>query len=139
HEDVQLKKYLDPNTAVLECNYAYDQASNNCKYYHEARMMFRQTLLESTQQIDNLTKKLGKCVEQSRPYYEARIKAKQALTEAQKSAVRYERAVSQHAAAREMVHLAEEGLLTRGCIFDSTWQEMLNHATTKVYYKMLKY
>lgn len=40
-------------------------------------MKFRQTLLESTQQIDTLTKKLGKCVEQARPYYEARIKAKQ--------------------------------------------------------------
>ena len=56
----------------------------------------------------------------------------QSLNDAQKSAIRYERAVSQHSAAREMVQLAEEGLLTRGCIFDSTWQEMLNHATTKV-------
>lgn len=53
----------------------------NDLYFQEARMMFRQTLLESTQQIDNLTKKLGKCVEQSRPYYEARIKAKQVCYE----------------------------------------------------------
>lgn len=46
--------------------------------------------------------------------------------------MRYERAMSQHAAAREMVFLAEEGLMQKGCVFDHTWQEMLNHATSKV-------
>ncbi|XP_066949548.1 serine-rich adhesin for platelets-like isoform X2 [Macrobrachium rosenbergii] len=98
----------------------------------EARMLFRQLLADSTQRIDVLAKRLGKCVEQSRPYYEARIRAKQALAETQAAAVRYERAMSQHAAAREMVFLAEEGLMQKGCTFDHTWQEMLNHATSKV-------
>ncbi|XP_076058279.1 uncharacterized protein LOC143035289 isoform X2 [Oratosquilla oratoria] len=98
----------------------------------EARNLFRQLLTDSTQRIDALAKRLGKCVEQSRPYYDARIKAKQALAQAQAAAVRYERAMSQHAAAREMVFLAEEGLMQKGCVFDQTWQEMLNHATTKV-------
>ena len=54
------------------------------------------------------------------------------MAEAQNSAIKYERAVSQHNAAREMVQLAEDGLMSHGCIFDSTWQEMLNHATDKV-------
>ncbi|KAG7162178.1 SH3 domain-binding protein 5-like [Homarus americanus] len=85
----------------------------------EARMLFRQLLADSTHRIDLLAKRLGKCVEQSRPYYDARINAKQ-------------RAMSQHAAAREMVFLAEEGLMQKGCVFDHTWQEMLNHATSKV-------
>ncbi|XP_050714107.1 uncharacterized protein LOC126997092 isoform X2 [Eriocheir sinensis] len=98
----------------------------------EARMLFRQLLSDSTQRIDALAKRLGKCVEQSRPYYEARIQAKQALRETQAAAWRYERASSQHAAAREMVFLAEEGLMEKGCSFDHTWQEMLNHATSKV-------
>ncbi|XP_071528847.1 uncharacterized protein [Panulirus ornatus] len=98
----------------------------------EARMLFRQLLADSTHRIDLLAKRLGKCVEQSRPYYEARIHAKQALRETQAAAVRYERAMSQHAAAREMVFLAEEGLMQKGCTFDQTWQEMLNHATSKV-------
>ena len=43
----------------------------------EARLLFRQLLSDSTQKIDALSKKLGKCVQQARPYYEARIKAKQ--------------------------------------------------------------
>lgn len=98
----------------------------------EARMLFRQLLTDSTHRIDALAKRLGKCVEQSRPYYEARIQAKQALRETQAAAWRYERASSQHAAAREMVFLAEEGLMEKGCSFDHTWQEMLNHATSKV-------
>ncbi|XP_042234215.1 uncharacterized protein LOC121874225 isoform X6 [Homarus americanus] len=98
----------------------------------EARMLFRQLLADSTHRIDLLAKRLGKCVEQSRPYYDARINAKQALRETQAAAVRYERAMSQHAAAREMVFLAEEGLMQKGCVFDHTWQEMLNHATSKV-------
>lgn len=45
----------------------------------EARMQFRQLLGDSTQRIDALAKRLGKCVEQSRPYYDARIRAKQVL------------------------------------------------------------
>lgn len=45
----------------------------------------------------------------------------------------YERAVSMHTAAREMVYVAEQGLLADGKnTLDPTWQEMLNHATAKV-------
>lgn len=45
----------------------------------------------------------------------------------------YERAVSMHTAAREMVYVAEQGLMADGKnTLDPTWQEMLNHATAKV-------
>lgn len=45
----------------------------------------------------------------------------------------YERAVSMHTAAREMVYVAEQGLMADGKnTLDPTWQEMLNHATSKV-------
>lgn len=38
-----------------------------------------------------------------------------------------------HTAAREMVYVAEQGLLADGKnTLDPTWQEMLNHATAKV-------
>lgn len=37
-----------------------------------------------------------------------------------------------HAAAREMVYVAEQGLLADRNNMDPTWQEMLNHATGKV-------
>ncbi|RLU26416.1 hypothetical protein DMN91_000210 [Ooceraea biroi] len=98
----------------------------------EARATFRELLCESTLKIDTLAKKLGACIEKSRPYYDARFKAKEALQETQKAALRFERANSQHAAAKEMVYLAEEGLRTEGRCFDHAWQEMLNHATSRV-------
>ncbi|KAL6261874.1 hypothetical protein P5V15_006958 [Pogonomyrmex californicus] len=98
----------------------------------EARATFRELLCESTIKIDALAKKLGTCIEKSRPYYDARFKAKEALQETQKAAIRFERANSQHAAAKEMVYLAEEGLRTEGRCFDHAWQEMLNHATSRV-------
>lgn len=56
----------------------------------------------------------------------------QAQQETQKAALRYERAVSMHTAAREMVYVAEQGLLADRNTMDPTWQEMLNHATSKV-------
>ncbi|XP_043496821.1 uncharacterized protein LOC122520674 isoform X2 [Polistes fuscatus] len=98
----------------------------------EARATFRELLCESTIKIDSLAKKLGACIEKSRPYYDSRFKAKEALQETQKAAIRFERANSQHAAAKEMVYLAEEGLRTEGRCFDHAWQEMLNHATARV-------
>jgi len=59
--------------------------------------------------------------------------AVQAQQETQKAALSYERAVSMHSAAREMVYVAEQGLMADGRnTLDPTWQEMLNHATTKV-------
>jgi SH3-domain binding protein 5 len=66
--------------------------------------------MESTRRIDELSKKLGTCIERARPYYEARLKAKEALQETQVAAVRFERANSAHSAAKEMVFLSEEGL-----------------------------
>lgn len=88
----------------------------------EARNHFRQLLYESTIRIDNCAKKLGSCIEKARPYYDARLKAKEALQETQKAAVNFERANSAHAAAKEMVYLAEEGLKTEGRTFDHAWQ-----------------
>ncbi|XP_014674906.1 PREDICTED: SH3 domain-binding protein 5-like isoform X2 [Priapulus caudatus] len=98
----------------------------------EARAVFRQVLTESTQRLNILAKKLGSCIEKGRPYYDARLKARQAQVETQKAAVKFERANSMHRAAVEMVNLAEQGLVRHGGNFDPTWQEMLNHATLKV-------
>uniref|UniRef100_A0AAZ3PQR7 SH3 domain-binding protein 5 n=1 Tax=Oncorhynchus tshawytscha TaxID=74940 RepID=A0AAZ3PQR7_ONCTS len=79
-----------------------------------------------------LTDSLGTCIEKARPYYGFRRLAKEAQQETQKAALRYERAVSMHTAAREMVYVAEQGLLADRNTLDPTWQEMLNHATSKV-------
>lgn len=98
----------------------------------EARSNFRLLLSESSQKINQLTTKLGSCIEKARPYYDARIRAKEIQAESQKAALRYERASSAHTVAKEMVHLAEEGLQKEGRTFDPAWQEMLNHATKRV-------
>ncbi|XP_028836094.1 SH3-binding domain protein 5-like, a [Denticeps clupeoides] len=98
----------------------------------DARSSYRKILTDSARKLNAHSSQLGACIEKARPYYEARRLAKEAQQETQKAALRYERAVSMHTAAREMVYVAEQGLLADKNTLDPTWQEMLNHATFKV-------
>ncbi|NWS50623.1 3BP5L protein, partial [Probosciger aterrimus] len=99
----------------------------------EARTAYRRILSESARKLNAQGSQLGNCIEKARPYYEARRLAKEAQQETQKAALRYERAVSMHNAAREMVFVAEQGVMADKNRLDPTWQEMLNHATCKVW------
>ncbi|XP_071804319.1 SH3 domain-binding protein 5-like [Asterias amurensis] len=125
---------IDPRIKLeLErLNTATDEINSMELQLDEARALFRQSLTESTHNLNAISKKLGSCIEKARPYYEARQKAKECQQETQKAAVRFERANSMLAAAKEMVDLAEQGLIQEGRKFDANWQEMLNHATMKV-------
>ncbi|XP_035606754.1 SH3 domain-binding protein 5-like [Oncorhynchus keta] len=99
----------------------------------DARSGYRTILTDSARKLNAHSSQLGTCIEKARPYYEARRLAKEAQQETQKAALSYERAVSMHTAAREMVYVAEQGLMADGRnTLDPTWQEMLNHATSKV-------
>ncbi|XP_072249627.1 SH3-binding domain protein 5-like, a [Leuresthes tenuis] len=99
----------------------------------DARSGYRKILTESARKLNAHSSQLGSCIDKARPYYEARRLAKEAQQETQKAALSYERAVSMHTAAREMVYVAEQGLMADGKnTLDPTWQEMLNHATSKV-------
>ncbi|XP_072497080.1 SH3 domain-binding protein 5-like isoform X1 [Notamacropus eugenii] len=98
----------------------------------EARTTYRRILQESARKLNTQGSHLGSCIDKARPYYEARRLAKEAQQETQKAALRYERAVSMHNAAREMVFVAEQGVMADKNRLDPTWQEMLNHATCKV-------
>uniref|UniRef100_G3N9C8 SH3 domain-binding protein 5 n=1 Tax=Gasterosteus aculeatus TaxID=69293 RepID=G3N9C8_GASAC len=98
----------------------------------EARSSYRRILSDSARNLNSQGSQLGVCIDKARPYYEAHRLAKEAQQETQKAALRYERAVSMHTAAREMVYVAEQGLLGDRNTMDPTWQEMLNHATAKV-------
>uniref|UniRef100_A0A7N8Y5N3 SH3 domain-binding protein 5 n=1 Tax=Mastacembelus armatus TaxID=205130 RepID=A0A7N8Y5N3_9TELE len=113
-----------------------NQASNEINKLElqldDARSSYRRILTDSARRLNAQGSQLGACIEKARPYYEARRLAKEAQQETQKAALRYERAVSMHTAAREMVYVAEQGLLADRNTMDPTWQEMLNHATTKV-------
>ncbi|XP_026880298.2 SH3-binding domain protein 5-like, a [Electrophorus electricus] len=98
---------------------------------HNARSHYRKILTDSARKLNAQNTQLGTCIEKARPYYEARRLAKEAQQKTQNAALGYERAVSMHAAAREMVFVAEQGMAADKTL-DQTWQEMLNHATAKV-------
>lgn len=97
------------------------------------RNLYRQTLSESTQNLEFLSNRLGDCVNKARPYFDAVMKAKDAQHEIQVATINFERAVSMHDAAKEMVLVAEQGMLKdTSDKMDTAWPEMLNHATIKV-------
>ncbi|CAG5120550.1 unnamed protein product [Candidula unifasciata] len=125
---------LDPRIQVeLEkLNRASEDINRLEMELDDARTAFRQVLSESTQCLNALSRRLGSCVEKARPYYDARLRLREAHLESQKAVLRFERSRRMHEAAREMVQLAEEGYKRREKDLDPTWQEMLNHATLKV-------
>uniref|UniRef100_A0A3Q3W4K7 SH3 domain-binding protein 5 n=1 Tax=Mola mola TaxID=94237 RepID=A0A3Q3W4K7_MOLML len=107
---------------------------NRCETeLEDARQKFRSILVEATVKLDELVKKIGKAVEDSKPYWEARRLARQAQLEAQKATQDFQRATEVLRAAKETISLAEQRLLEEdNRQFDSAWQEMLNHATQRV-------
>ncbi|XP_073970701.1 SH3 domain-binding protein 5 homolog isoform X2 [Rhodnius prolixus] len=100
----------------------------------EANTTFRILLKDSMRRLKVMTCKLGSCIDRARPYYEAVEIARKAQLECQKAAVQFQRANGIHQAAKETVALAEARFLSKQneWQFDNAWQEMLNHATTKV-------
>ncbi|XP_041068767.1 SH3 domain-binding protein 5-like isoform X1 [Carcharodon carcharias] len=125
---------LDPRIQeeLEHLNQASEEINKLELQLNEARNTYRKILSESARKLNAQGSQLGNCIEKARPYYEARRQAKEAQQETQKAALRYERAVSMHNAAREMVYVAEQGLMADRNRLDPTWQEMLNHATSKV-------
>ncbi|KAI4818150.1 hypothetical protein KUCAC02_011510, partial [Chaenocephalus aceratus] len=125
---------LDPRIQdeLEQLNQASDEINKLELQLDEARSSYRRVLTDSARRLNAQGSQLGACIEKARPYYEARRLAKEAQQETQKAALRYERAVSMHTAAREMVYVAEQGLQADRNTLDPTWQEMLNHATAKV-------
>ncbi|XP_041665391.1 SH3 domain-binding protein 5-like [Cheilinus undulatus] len=99
----------------------------------DCRQRFRAVLVEATVKLDEQVKRIGRAVDDSKPYWEARKVARQAQIEAQKATQEFQRAVEILRAAKETIALAEERLLEEDSRqFDSAWQEMLNHATQRV-------
>nr|XP_057903497.1 SH3 domain-binding protein 5 isoform X1 [Doryrhamphus excisus] len=99
----------------------------------EFRQRFRAVLVEATVKLDEQVTKIGRAVDDSKPYWEARKVARQAQVEAQRATQEFQRAVEILRAAKETIALAEERLLEEDSRqFDSAWQEMLNHATQRV-------
>ncbi|XP_069054845.1 SH3 domain-binding protein 5-like [Lepisosteus oculatus] len=130
----EAEKELDPRIQeeLEHLNQASEEINRLELQLDEARSGYRRILTDSARRLNAQGSQLGACIDKARPYYEARRLAKEAQQETQKAALSYERAVSMHNAAREMVYVAEQGLMADRNRLDPTWQEMLNHATAKV-------
>lgn len=86
---------------------------------------------ESVERIKKAAHKLSNSIQTAKPYYEARLYASQLAKETQVAQSNYDKARSIHAAAKEMVFLAEQGLGEKSSL-DMACQEMLNHAASRV-------
>uniref|UniRef100_A0A1B0CQ22 Uncharacterized protein n=1 Tax=Lutzomyia longipalpis TaxID=7200 RepID=A0A1B0CQ22_LUTLO len=124
---------LDPRVQVeLEkLNSATDDINKFEVELDEAKSEFRRLLTESVEKIKQSAHKLGNSIETAKPYYEARLYASQLAKETQLASANYEKARSVHAAAKEMVYLAEQGLGEKSTL-DTACQEMLSHAASRV-------
>ncbi|XP_040261581.1 SH3 domain-binding protein 5-like [Bufo bufo] len=133
-DEGEVEEELDPRIQeeLERLNQASEEINQLELQLDDARTAYRRILTESARRLNALATQLGACIEKARPYYEARRLAKEAQQDTHSAALRYERAVSMHAAAREMVFVAEQGVTADKNRLDPTWQEMLNHATCKV-------
>ncbi|XP_056335709.1 SH3 domain-binding protein 5 [Danio aesculapii] len=134
-ESLEEEEEVDPRIQgeLEKLNQSTDNINQWETELEDSRQKFRAVLVEATVKLDEQVKKIGKAVEESKPYWEARRAARQAQVEAQKATQEYQRAIEILRAAKETIALAEERLLEEDSRqFDSAWQEMLNHATQRV-------
>ncbi|XP_027727981.1 SH3 domain-binding protein 5 isoform X1 [Vombatus ursinus] len=134
-EEEEGEEEVDPRIQgeLEKLNQSTDDINRRETELEDARQKFRSVLVEATVKLDELVKKIGKAVEDSKPYWEARRVARQAQLEAQKATQDFQRATEVLRAAKETISLAEQRLLEDdNRQFDSAWQEMLNHATQRV-------
>ncbi|XP_055844798.1 guanine nucleotide exchange factor rei-2 isoform X2 [Episyrphus balteatus] len=124
---------VDPRVQVeLEkLNSATDNINKYEVELEEAKCEFKKLLAESVERIKQSAHKLSNSIQTAKPYYEARLYATQLSKETQLAASNFEKAKSVHAAAKEMVYLAEQGLGEKSTL-DTACQEMLSHAAGRV-------
>ncbi|XP_048849439.1 SH3 domain-binding protein 5-like isoform X2 [Brienomyrus brachyistius] len=131
----QEEEEVDPRIQgeLEKLNQSTDEINRWETELEEGRQKFRAVLVEATVKLDDQVNKIGKAVEESKPYWEARRAARQAQLEAQRATQDYQGATEVLRAAKETIALAEQRLLEEDSRqFDSAWQEMLNHATQRV-------
>uniref|UniRef100_A0A8C2WMB4 SH3 domain-binding protein 5 n=1 Tax=Cyclopterus lumpus TaxID=8103 RepID=A0A8C2WMB4_CYCLU len=134
-EEEEEEEDVDPRIQgeLEKLNQSTDDINRWESELEDSRQRFRAVLVEATVKLDEQVKRIGRAVDESKPYWEARKIARQAQVEAQKATQEFQRAVEILRAAKETIALAEERLLEEDSRqFDSAWQEMLNHATKRV-------
>ncbi|CAK1545082.1 unnamed protein product [Leptosia nina] len=129
-----LKFFNDFQVELEKLNAATDEINKLELELDESMKTFHLLLNETSRRLQALTKRLGTCVDKSRPYYDAVAAAATARSDCQRAAVQFQRASELHAAAKETVTLAEQRFVSKQneWQFDNNWQEVLNHAIIKV-------
>ncbi|XP_045490865.1 SH3 domain-binding protein 5 homolog isoform X1 [Colias croceus] len=129
-----LKFFRGFQVELEKLNAATDEINKLELELDESMKTFHLLLNETSRRLQALTKRLGTCVDKSRPYYDAVAAATSARSECQRAAVQFQRASELHAAAKETVTLAEQRFVSKQdeWQFDNNWQEVLNHAIIKV-------
>ena len=82
------------------------------------------------QRLEFLQKKLGSCIQKSKPYYEAVQLTEKLQKEAQKAVHEYQKANSLYKTAKETLSVAEHNLAT--CEIPDAWQEHISSTITKI-------
>ncbi|KPJ19095.1 SH3 domain-binding protein 5-like [Papilio machaon] len=129
-----LKLFVNFQVELEKLNAATDEINKLELELDESVKTFHLLLNETSRRLQTLSKRLGSCVDRSRPYHKAVEAAAAARTDCQRAAVQFQRASELHAAAKETVSLAEQRFVSKQdeWQFDSNWQEVLNHAIIKV-------
>ncbi|CAG9536659.1 unnamed protein product [Cercopithifilaria johnstoni] len=132
-EDFRLDaKHLNRVHEELEkLNIATDVINKLELQLDEARSTFRKIQASWSQKLNELSRKYGSAIAKGRPYYEAKLKERRLREEAQNAAIRFERANSMHAVAKQQVKLTQDSL-NRQRIIEPECLEVLNHHIQRV-------
>lgn len=96
-----------------------------------ARTCFREIHANWSEKLKELSKKYSSAITKARPYYEAKIQERKIREESQKSAIRFERATSLLAVAKQQVALSQDSL-NREKTVSPECLEVLNHHIRRV-------
>uniref|UniRef100_A0A0R3RUW5 SH3 domain-binding protein 5-like n=1 Tax=Elaeophora elaphi TaxID=1147741 RepID=A0A0R3RUW5_9BILA len=132
-EDFRLDaKHLNRVHEELEkLNIATDVINKLELQLDEARATFRKIQASWSQKLNELSRKYGSAIAKGRPYYEAKFKERRLREEAQNAAIRFERANSMHAVAKQQVKLTQDSL-NRQRTIEPECLEVLNHHIQRV-------
>ncbi|CAJ0609298.1 unnamed protein product [Cylicocyclus nassatus] len=96
-----------------------------------ARACFREIQASWSEKLKELSKKYSTAIAKARPYYEAKIQERKLRDESQRAAIRFERATSLLAVAKQQVALTQDSL-NRQTTVHPECLEVLNHHIQRV-------
>uniref|UniRef100_A0A8R1IGN7 Guanine nucleotide exchange factor rei n=1 Tax=Caenorhabditis japonica TaxID=281687 RepID=A0A8R1IGN7_CAEJA len=96
-----------------------------------ARADFRETQVQWSEKLKELSKQYSSQITKARPFYELKIKERELRNESQKAAERFERATSILCIAKEQVSLTQDSLSRQTTVLPECL-EVLNHHITRV-------